>query len=409
MSFTDTILAKAPDVGSASGDLTLRVARSVAEVENLRDTWETWQEHPDSVIDNYLTWFKKDSAARPHVLAVYRDAQLDCLLIGKRLQGVPTSAVDLILKPAARVLYFIQGGLLGNPCRENCEFLVRRIIAQLRRGEADAAELFGLPLDSPLYRAAIQVPNFFCRDHFPVKVVHRYLLLPESLQDFHRALPAKERQNIAYREKRLRKKFPGKVRLRRFGSIDDAECHVETLIHDAEEIAQKSYQRVLGRGFMLVEADGLRAEARAGSLRGYVLYVDEKPCAFLTARWHRGILYGALAGHDPKYAEYSPGRYLLMRCIEDCFLPTARQKTVIIDPGHGDQSYKLAFTNMERQDVYLSIHPPTFKGFLRNLARTTLFFTAHCAKRLLVKLHLLPAARKIYRNWSLRSAPQRLD
>jgi hypothetical protein len=402
MSFTDTLAAKAPDVRSASGHLTLRVARSIAEVEELRDTWEAWQEHPDSVIDSYLTWFKKDPSARPHVMAVYRDAAPDCLLVGKRLHGVPTSAVDRILGPLPRLLYFVKGGLLGNPSPENCDFLVRRIIAQLRRGEADAAELFGLPVDSPLYRAAIQVPNFFCRDHFPVKVVHRYLLLPESLQDFLRALPAKERQNIAYREKRLLKNFPGKVRLRRFAGEHDLQC----LINDAEEVAAKAYQRALGRGFTLIEGQGLFAQARAGSLRGYVLYVEEKPCAFLIARWHKEILYGTFAGHDPSYSEYSPGRYLLMRCIEDCFLHNGREKTVILDPGHGDQPYKRLFTNAARQDACLAIYAPTFKGALRNFAKTALLFAELCAKRLLLKLHLFTRVQKNRRNRALRKAAE---
>ena len=387
---------------SRPGRIILRVARSVAELEELRDTWEAWQEHPDSVMDGYLTWFRKDPAARPHVLTLYRDGRPDCLLIGKLLRGVPTANLDRILKPVPRLLYFVQGGLLGNPSLENCGLLVRRVIAQLRRGEADAAEFFGVEVDSPLYRAATRVPNFFCRDHFPAEVVHRYLLLPESFQDFLRGLPAKERQNIAYREKRLLKNFPGKVRLRRFF----AEHDVERLIHDSAEVSRKSYQWALGRGFTLLDGDGLRAEARAGSLRGYVLYLDEKPGAFLIARCHKGIVYGTFAGHDPACGDYSPGRYLLMRCIEDCFRPIGHEKIVMLDPGHGDQSYKRVFTNAERQDACLMIYAPTLPGFLRNLSRTTLSLAEECARRLFRKFNLLPRIQKIYRGWALREAAE---
>jgi hypothetical protein len=394
MGSTATSPGKVPDVSSAGGNLALWVARSVAEVEELRETWEHWQDHPGAVIDTYLAWFKEDPASRPHVLVVYRDGYPDCLLIGKHLRKAVISRVARRLHSNVRILYFIQGGLLGNASTENCEFLLRAVLAQLRAGEASAAEFFGLPVDSPLYRAAMQVPGFFCRDHFPARTIHRYTVLPDSFQEFLNSLPAKERRNIKYRHKRLIKKFPGKVRLSRFCEEHD----VRRLIAAAEEIAQKTYQRACGRGFTLAEAPGLRAEARTGSLRGYVLYIDENPCAFLIARWHRGILYGAFTGHDPKYAEYSLGRYLLMCSIEDCFLRNRGERTLIIDPGGGDQPYKRLFTNSEQQDAYLAVYPPTLTGFLRSLARTISCIGTYWAKGVLKKPNLLQRIRKMRRH-----------
>jgi Acetyltransferase (GNAT) domain len=401
MSSTATMPAKPRDEAPARRDLTLRVARSVAEVEELREIWEPWQEHPNSVIENYLSWFTQDTTSRPHVMVVYRGGSPDCLLIGKRLRRAVISPVARLFRSDAFVLYFIQGGLLGNASMENCKFMVRAIINQLRRGEGQAAIFFGLPVTSPLYRAGLRVPNFFCRDHLPARTVHRYLAVPERFEDFLDGLPAKERQNISYRGRRLLKKFPGKVRLQRFRREDD----VQRLIHDAEKIAEKTYQRALGRGFHLADGAGLCAEARNGSLRGYVLYVDEKPCAFLIGSWRKGALYGTFAGHDPEYREFSLGRYLLLQCVRDCFL----EKTFMIDPGLGDQDYKRVFTNGEWEDAELAIHPPTFRGFLRNLARTTLSFAAHSAKALFSRTHLLPFVRKNRRFQVLRQVSQSED
>ncbi len=241
MSATATSPRKAPDLGTATDKFTLRVAASVPEIEELREIWESWQEHPDSVMDTFLACFRGDISASPYVMVVCRDGHPVCLLLGKRLHGVATSAVGRLL-PSARVLYFIKGGLLGNPSIETCEFLLCGIVTALRRGEADAAEFFGLQMNSPFYKAAIQVPNFFCRDHFPTKFTHRYLVLSGDLQDFLSALPAKERHNLNYRQKRLLKKFPGKVHLRRFHGKEDVEC----LICDSEQIASRTYQRALG-------------------------------------------------------------------------------------------------------------------------------------------------------------------
>jgi CelD/BcsL family acetyltransferase involved in cellulose biosynthesis len=402
MGFTATFPGKSPEVSSAGGNISLWVARTVAEVEELRGIWQAWQDQPGSVIDAYLDWFKEDPTSRPHVLVVHRDGSPDCLLIGKHLRKAVISRVARLLHSDARVLYFVQGGLLGNASAENCEFLVRAVLAQLRAGEASAAEFFGLPTDSPLYRAAMRVPAFFCRDHFPATTIHRYLVLPDSFQEFLNNLPAKERQNIKYRHKRLIKKFSGKVRLSRFWEEDD----VQALVSAAEEIAKKTYQRAFGRGFTLAEAAGLRGEARTGSLRAYILYIEENPCAFLIARWHRGILYGTYAGHDPKYAEYSLGRYLLMCCIEDCFLRNNGERTLIIDPGVGDQPYKRLFTNSERLDAHVAVYAPTLTGFLRSVARIISCAGFYSAKAVLQKSNLLPAIRKIRRNQVVRKSRQ---
>ena len=402
MGFTATFPGKPSEVSSARDNLSLWVARTIAEVEELRGVWQAWQDQPGSVIDTYLDWFKEDPTSRPHVLVVHRDGSPDCLLIGKHLRKAVISRVARFLHSGARVLYFVQGGLLGNASAENCEFLLRAVLAQLRAGEASGAEFFGLPTDSPLYSAAMRVPAFFCRDHFPATTIHRYLVLPDSFQEFLSGLPAKERQNIKYRHKRLIKKFSGKVQLNRFWEEDD----VRDLVAAAEEIAQKTYQRAFGRGFTLAEAEGLRAEARAGSLRAYILYIDNNPSAFLISRWHKGILYGTYAGHDPKYAEYSLGRYLLMCCIEDCFLRNGGERTLIIDPGVGDQPYKRLFTNSERQDAHVAVYPPTLTGFLRSLGRIVSCVGFYSVKGVLKKSNLLPLIRKIRRNRVVRKSRQ---
>jgi len=397
MSSTVTVAGRPPDSGSARRDLTLQVARSVAEVEELRGIWEPWQEHPDSVIESYLAWFRQDPASRPHVMVVYRGGSPDCLLIGKRLRRAVISPVARFFRSEASLLYFIRGGLLGNASMENCGFMVRAIMDQLRQGEGEAAIFFGLPVTSPLYGAALGVPNFFCRDHFPLRTVHRYLVLPDSFEDFLNRLPCKERQNISYRGRRLLKKFPGKVRLRRFRRERDVQC----LLQDAEKIAEKTYQRAMGRGFKPADGEGLCAEARNGSLRGYVLYLNEKPGAFLVGSWRKGVLYGTFAGHDPEYREFSLGRYLLLQCVQDCF----RENTFMIDPDLGDQDYKRVFANGEWQDAELAIHPPTFKGFLLNLGRTMFSVTAHSAKTLFAS-NLLRFLRRSRRDRMLRRVSQ---
>src|ERR1700674_3524090 len=63
---------------------TLRVAKSVYEVEELRQVWTSWLCHPSSDIDFYLMKIRLNALTlRPHVMVVYRDGIPDCMLVGR--------------------------------------------------------------------------------------------------------------------------------------------------------------------------------------------------------------------------------------------------------------------------------------------------------------------------------------
>jgi hypothetical protein len=388
--------------GSPTDRLRVRVARSAAEIEELRETWVSLHQHPNSDIDYYLSNLRiVPGTLRPHVLVVYRGDHPDSLLIGRLRNRLSPISVAGIPLPPARVLDFIQGGFLGNQSMESSELLVREIVQELGRGEAHAAELNDLPVDCPLYSAAMRVPGVFCRDHSPIKRIHRRLLLPDNFLTYLSSLSAKERSNVRRHERLLLKTFEGKIRLRRF-SFEE----VEDLIRDVEEIATKGYQRALGVGFTFADADGSRLQARSGILRGYVLYLADEPCAFTIAVWYKGVLYGKCMGYDPKYSKYSPGQYLLLRLIEDSLSTAANEKTVAIDPGAGGQHYKSTFTNFESQDGIVAIYAPTFRGVMLNLVRTMLVISTRFAKALLTKTHL---SETVWRSWRHRALRARRD
>src|SRR5882672_4479287 len=152
-------------------NVTLRVAKSSAEVEQLRDVWTLWNRHPNCDIDSFLLAnHLRRETMRPHVVVVYREGRVDCILVGRLQKGRMSFSMGgaRILLPQAHTLHFLYEGFLGNQSVENSNILVQGIIKSLHDGDADVAELTGLRLDSPLYRAARHLPNVLCRDNFPV-------------------------------------------------------------------------------------------------------------------------------------------------------------------------------------------------------------------------------------------------
>jgi hypothetical protein len=373
----------------------VRSAQSVAEIEKLRPEWSAWHCHPNSDIDYFLTNLGTiPGTLGPHVITVYRSRVLDCLLVGKLQQGLsPISSLGVPL-PAARTLFFVTEGFLGNQSTENAELVVREVLHCLRQGQADAAEFNDLPEYSPLYRAVKRIPSVLCRDRSPVERIHRRLVLPATFHEYFRSLSSKERSNFRTHGKLLLNSFPDKVRVDRF-----CEHQVDTLIRDVETVAAKSYQRALGTGFTLADASTLRLDAQNSALRAYVLYVEGEPCAFLVATWYKGTLYGRSIGYDPRYRRYAPGQYLLMRFIEDCFRPVAGQPTIVIDPGPGAHQYKRSFTNHETREYSLLIYAPTPKGAILNAVRTAVLFCTRAGKALLAKTGLTDDVWKMWKTW----------
>jgi CelD/BcsL family acetyltransferase involved in cellulose biosynthesis len=80
--------------------------------------------------------------------------------------------------------------------------------------------------------------------------------------------------------------------------------------------------------------------AEMGALRSYVLEQNEQPIAFaICTQWNGGFLYDRV-GFDPAFSEYSPGKVLLYRIIEDLL---GRNTPRTFDFGEGDSEYKRIF------------------------------------------------------------------
>ena len=62
----------------------IRVARSLCEVEALREPWSAWPGHRDSDIDFHLMKLQSDpEVVRPHVIALYQSGKPQAVLVGR--------------------------------------------------------------------------------------------------------------------------------------------------------------------------------------------------------------------------------------------------------------------------------------------------------------------------------------
>lgn len=65
-------------------EATVKVLTTLAEVEEIRPWWESWQGNPDADIDLFLSFFRAGTQIlRPHVIAIFRDGVPDAILVGR--------------------------------------------------------------------------------------------------------------------------------------------------------------------------------------------------------------------------------------------------------------------------------------------------------------------------------------
>ena len=383
-------------INSPATPLRVRVLRSVAEVEEVRDSWMQLQHHPNSDIDFYLTVVRSmPDVLRPHVLILYRGATATAILVGR----VENGRVDLrigyagFLAPRCRVITFIYGGLLGDPSREECEALVHEVMKSLRQGEADIAFFNHPKADSPLYRAVRQYPGYFSRDHFPSTQPHRIMKLPKSVEELQQSLPRKVRKN--QRWNKLLRDYAGQLTIKCFHRVSE----LEEMAQAVESVAKKTYHRGLGIGFVdnIETRQRLQLVAQKGWLRTYVLYVGNRPWAFWMGELYQGTFHSGHMGYDPDFSQYSPGMYLIMKVVEGLYHPESAGQVSEIDFGQGDGEWKTHLANCEWTEGPVYIFAPTLRGLRLNAVRTPIVLADRIGRQAL-GTRLLARVKKLWRS-----------
>jgi Acetyltransferase (GNAT) domain len=387
-------------------NLTLRVVRTIPELEEVSHIWRLWCEDPNADLDLYLASARcRSDFVRPHVMLVYRGGRPDCMLLG-RLEHTKLNlkvGYKTMFQCHARRLFVVQGGFLGNQSEENSRFLVREILLCLGRREADIVEVTRVRLDSELRRAAREDAPFFCRGYLSAVHEHRSMKLPGSFKEFMQGISRKNRHEIRRHERKITEDFAGKLSIHCYRR----EAELEELAQEVDKISKKSYQRALGVGFKnepeTIEA--LRLAAQRGGLRGCVLYLAEEPCAFFVGNQYKSTFHGNFMGFDPKFGRYSPGLMVLMHSIEECFDPD--HQATRLDLGWGDRQYKRAVCNTSWQDGPLFLYAPSLTGLRLNLLVSGTTLVDRLARSMVSKSSFLQRFKKTWQERKLKSRADR--
>jgi CelD/BcsL family acetyltransferase involved in cellulose biosynthesis len=379
-----------------SGQAAVRTARSAEDVEALRAVWNQFEcDIVNADIDYHLMLVeRRPKALRHHVLLLEQDGAPSTLVVG-RVEDVRLPVrlgYKIVSRPRVRMLTVSHGGVLGRGDEVAAGVLVEEIVAALHRGEADVARLRNLTVGSPLHRAMRSSPGLLSRDLLAMPTRHWRARLTGSYEEYLGRRSSKTRANLRRYGRKFEAAFPDAVELRSFREPAD----LDRLLEDTRAVYEGTYHRALGVGF---SDSGVERELTAlalarGWFRGFVLYVEGKPCAF----WH-GIRYGRVfstgpTGYDPALGTHRVGTYVLGRMVEEL---SREEGLDWIDFGFGDAEYKQHFGDESwlEEDVLVWARRP--RAIRLNLTRTALLAADRSARSLLRRSRLLTRARRLWR------------
>jgi hypothetical protein len=389
--------------------LEIRIARSVSEVEALRQPWTKWPSHRDSDIDFYLMIIRSyPEVLRPHVMALYREGELQAIMVGRLEEKRLSFNVGYLrpFRPHARCLTFVYGAVHGNNSPESTQVLVEAVMDSLKRGEADVAMFEFVPVGTPLHQLALSIPGFLFRDSRQIGQGHDKLIIPETFEAIYGHMSPKHRKNI---KREIRQLFSEKnaARIRCY----DKESDLGEMFHVVEGIAAKTYQRGLGAGF----ADNsqvrqrLGLAAQKGWLRANVLYIEDRPVAFWIGMLYHRSFVSEYLGYDPEFRRLSPGIVLIMRVIEG-FCNRANGDVVQeLDFGLGGAEYKSALCSENWMEAPVYIFSPTLRGLKLKAMRSATRAIDRNARKILTSSRFLPRLKRAWRDRLAKKAKPESD
>lgn len=367
-----------------SRELQIRIVRTIEEVEALRSIWTSWSGHRDSDIDVVLMVIDSyPEAKRPHVIALYRDGEPEAILIGRVEEKQIAFKVGYLtlFRPKARCLNFVYGALRGNTSEANAQLMVAEVVRCLKNGEADLALFEFVPIKSALYQKALNVPGVISRDSHPKTQLHDFMDIPESIDKVYQRMSSERRLELRRKIKKLQVHPDGEMKITYFRGAE----RFEELFAETERVAQKTYQRGLGAGFsdtpLVRRRLGLAAEK--GWLRGYLLYVGDRPVAFWIGMLCGTLFVGEYMGFDPEFRKYAPGMALMMKVLER-FCNGADGDTVTsLDFGYGHAEYKAVLSTQSWEEAAIYVFSPTARGLMLKSCRVIAQFAELAARRIL--------------------------
>lgn len=378
-------------------NLHIEIIRSFEEIENIRRIWEEMQAkeaYPttNADIDRYLLFMKAEKKpVEPYIILIKDNDTVVSMLIGLIHQSRINCDLGrkTIFKPLLKTLTVVYGGILGNPSKNICDLLIGEITTLLNSGEIDAAHFNHLVTDSSFYKYTRKKTNIFRRTHFPKILPIRYLMIPQSFDQFLDACSHNSRRNYRRWTKKFENNFTNRFEIKTYSNDDE----VDTALEQMARISAKTYQGACGRSIVNDTATQvlLHNAAKKNWLRSYILSIDNEPCAFWTGQKYGSVFYAEFTGYLTKWQKFHIGTILFFNLVRDL---CEDSDVSFLDFSFGEGQHKHWGESRLRSVASVYIFAPRVFPIIVNIIHSSLLSFRTFAIGLAKRLHFLNIIQK---------------
>lgn len=205
------------------------------------------------------------------------------------------------------------------------------------------------------------------------------------------SLSGKSRNTLRRKKKKLEAAF--EIRFREYKTVEELSEYFDA----ARTVSQATYQeRLLDFGLPEEQEflDRTRTQARTGNWRGYVLFADGAPIAYVHCPLHDGVAFYAYVGFIPSYSQWSPGTVLQWMLMERMFEDPA---ILSFDFTEGEGPHKAFFSTDHILCADVWLFSPTARNWLIVLSHGGLDAIGVCVGRFLNRFGLKSRTKKLLR------------
>ena len=348
----------------------IKLYSSAAELEEVREFWTNNQENPNSDFEHFLLVCQmRTNVLNPCIISLSQAAQCRCLVVARRERVQVQASIGYLRISGiwATAITVVRGGVIGTLDLFGAAQVVGELDRLLRQGYADLVTVNFIREGEPLWQALSARPAGLLAQHTG-SMNHRGLSLQPETGFLLKGMRSKHRYWIKRKERSSRKRFLIECSGAGIAQIAD----LPALCRQIEQVAQATYQRGLGAGFVDDNETRARLEifARRSQLRALLLKIDGKPKAFWLGEIYRGVFHSSATGYLPEFRGFEVGTLVFLRMVDELVQEGVNR----IDFGLGDAQYKERFGDCVWRESTIKLFAPTMKSFLlAAMLRTSAF------------------------------------
>lgn len=342
---------------------------------------------------------KTELIAQPECSAVLAPSESSGLAQTTALANEGSTA-DAQWREVLRHLTFTFAGVFVGGVSFRCMMLVRHLgqppyplapalFDQFPKG-IRALHIASQPISSKLSRVFL-LGRGIC--YVPLQCKRFFIDLDNSFDTYLGKFGRKTRETMRRKIRRFTQNSNDNLPWREFRHPEDAaEFH-----RLASEVSRKTYQhRMLRAGIdtSIAFREEMVRSASENHLRGYILFRQNVPIAYMLCQDRRGDLVIEKMGFDPAFASDSPGFVLFYLTLQQLF---AAKEFRRLDFGEGEYPYKeqMATGSIEAAEIYC--FPTNIRNLLFVAMHSAFAVASRLLRSMLARLGFLQALKNIRR------------